>query len=54
MKRWNSRFSSSGVKAPVMKRGELGEIQRQIAEATRRMGLAEVKFGSQSIKKKKR
>lgn len=53
MKKWNARFSSSGVKAPTLKRGEPGEIQRQIAKGLKRMGLERRKFGSQSIKPKK-
>lgn len=53
MKKWNARFSSSGVKVLTLKRGELGEIQRQIAKGLKRMGLEWRKFGSQSIKPKK-
>lgn len=53
MKRWNSRFSSAGVKQSTLKKGEMGEIQRQIAEGVKRMGLQGRKFGSQTIKAKK-
>lgn len=50
---FQKRSGVAGTEPGIVKRGELGEMQRQINEAVKRMGLAGRKFGSQSFKSKK-